>query len=139
MKAKSFRTRQPIFVKILPDRKSIDENCLVIGEKVTGRRRFWAVFFDYVCYSFLYIFIRTSIVLLLPDVDISKYADSIWNHFWTFFCIFSLIQVLITRGYTLGHAICHLKLTDNNGNRASCFKLILRYFILWLFIGFPLV
>ena len=36
-----------LLIKYLPDRDAIDERCRVRGRQISGWRRFWAVFFDF--------------------------------------------------------------------------------------------
>ena len=61
------------------------------------------------------------------------------GHYWTFFCVFSLVQVLLTKGCTLGHAVCRMILVSRDGSTATAGQLIKRYFCLWLFMGLPLL
>lgn len=58
---------------------------------------------------------------------------------WSFFCVIPLVQVLITRGLTLGHAACRMILVSEDGAVASARQLIRRYACLWLFTELPLV
>ncbi|MBQ6500829.1 MAG: VanZ family protein [Mogibacterium sp.] len=73
----------------------------------------------------------------LADVE----DDSIYSmaYRWSFFCVFSLLQVLLTKGYTLGHAICRMILVSKDGSAATSSQLLKRYFCLWLFTGFPII
>lgn len=58
---------------------------------------------------------------------------------WSFFCIVSLIQVLVTKGSTLGHAACRMILVSEDGRAASAWQLIKRYLYLLLFTELPLI
>jgi hypothetical protein len=90
-----------------------------------------------VCISAVYIFILGVIRLLNPGfTDVSIYGEV---YGWSFFCIISLIQVLITKGSTLGHAACRVILVSEDGGAASARQLIKRYLYLWLFTEVPLI
>lgn len=49
------------------------------------------------------------------------------------------MQVLITKGLTLGHASCRMILVAENGETASAGQLIKRYLCLWMFTEMPLI
>ena len=76
-------------------------------------------------------------LLFIPEVPSISINEWIYN--WSFFCIFSLIQILLTKGFTLGHAICRTILVSNDGTKASKGKLIMRYLYLWMFTELPLL
>ena len=125
-----------VFIHILPDRDVIDAHCREVGVRITGRRRFWATLFDALSSLVWYIFLRGLVNLFLPTaIRMHKYD---WAGFWTFFCVYSLIQVLITDGSTLGHAICHVILVREDGGYASRGQLFRRYLYVWLFAVLPL-
>ena len=126
-----------VFAEVLPSRDEIDERCRAAGRKVTGMRRFWAVLFDYVCVAALYIFLVGAAQILNPAFT----GYSIYGEVdgWTLFCILSLVQVLATRGSTLGHASCRMILVAENGGFASAGQLIKRYLFLWIFTDVPLI
>ena len=126
-----------VFAAVLPSRDEIDERCRAYGTRVTGLRRMWAVLFDYVCFSVLYIFILGVIELLNPDFTGFFIYGEVFN--WTSFCIVSLLQVLLTKGLTLGHAACRIILVSEDGGIASAGQLIKRYLYLWLFTEIPLI
>ena len=89
------------------------------------------------CISALYIFLIGVIRILNPEVTgFYVYAEV---QSWSFFCLISLVQVLITRGSTLGHAVCRVILVSEEGGAASAGQLIKRYLFLWLFTGVPLI
>ena len=58
---------------------------------------------------------------------------------WLFFCVISLVQVLITKGSTLGHAVCRMILVSEDGGVASPEQLFKRYLYLCMFTELPLV
>ncbi len=126
-----------LFKGILPSRKEIDENCRKAGKIVTGMRRVWAMVFDYVVISILFDFLNGVLLILMPGFK----DDSIYSlgYYWSFFCVFSLVQVLLMKGCTMGHAICRMILVSRDGSAATAGQLIKRYFCLWLFTGFPLI
>ena len=126
-----------VFALVLPKWEEIDEYCRNVGKTVTGKRRFWAVLFDYICSIILYLIIRGIVLLFIPEVPSISINEWIYN--WSFFCIFSLIQILLTKGFTLGHAICRTILVSNDGTKASKGKLIMRYLYLWMFTELPLL
>ena len=89
------------------------------------------------CISALYIFLIGVIRILNPEfTGFYVYAEV---QSWSFFCLISLVQVLITRGSTLGHAVCRVILVSEEGGAASAGQLIKRYLFLWLFTGVPLI
>ena len=126
-----------VFAGVLPSRDEIDEKCRASGTRVTGMRRAWAVIFDYVCIAAVYIFLLGVVRLLNPEFT----AYSIYGevYCWSIFCITSLIQVLLTKGSTLGHAACRVILVSEDGGMASAGQLIKRYLYLWLFTDLPLI
>ena len=126
-----------VFAGVLPGRDEIDEKCRASGTRVTGMRRAWAVLFDSVCIAAVYIFMLGVIRELNPGfTDYSIYGEV---YGWSFFCMTSLIQVLITKGSTLGHAACRVILVSDDGGVASARQLIKRYLYLWLFTEVPLI
>lgn len=125
-----------VFALVLPKWEEIDAYCRNVGKRVTGKRRFWAVLFDYICSIILYLIIRGIVLLFIPEAPSISISEWIYN--WSFFCIFSLIQVLLTKGFTLGHAICRTILVSSDGTRATKGKLIMRYLYLWMFTELPL-
>ena len=126
-----------LFDQWLPSRAEIDENCRAAGKIVTGMRRCWAVLFDYILSMILFEFLIGVLFIVIPGFK----DDSVYSpmYRWTFFCVLSLLQVLITKGYTLGHAICRMILVSGDGSAATASRLVKRYFFLWLFTGFPLI
>ena len=124
-----------VFMMVLPSRDEIDAQCRVAGRKVTGMRRIWSALFDYTCSDILCEVIIGGLAIVFPElIDFSDYGLS-YN--WTFFCVLSLIQVVLTGGSTLGHVICRMVLVSENGGRASTGQLVKRYLYLWLFTEFP--
>ena len=49
------------------------------------------------------------------------------------------MQVLVTKGSTLGHAACRIILVSENGGIATAAQLIKRYLYLWLVTDLPLI
>jgi lactose/cellobiose-specific phosphotransferase system IIC component len=87
------------FARVLPSRDEIDERCRTHRMRVTGMRRFWAVLFDYLCIDALYLFVTGAIRIINPEfTGLSMYAEVDSR---SFFCAFSLVMVLVTRGSTL--------------------------------------
>ena len=126
-----------VFAAVLPSRDEIDEKCRAHGTKVTGMRRLWAAVFDYVCISAVYIFILGVIQILDPEfTGYSIYGEV---YCWSLFCLVSLVQVLTTKGSTLGHAACRMILVSEDGGIASAGQLIKRYLYLLLFTDTPLI
>ena len=126
-----------VFAGVLPSRDEIDEECRKAGTRVTGMRRFWAALFDYVCITALYIFLLGAIRIINPEFTGYSIYGEVYG--WTFFCIVSLLQVIITKGLTLGHASCRMILVSENGGFASAGQLVKRYLCLWLFTEMPLI
>ena len=141
-----------VFMEILPSRDQIDRMAQNDGRRVSGLRRMWADVFDLMCSSMLYSVICGGIAFLTPDMEETFANGAIYD--WTFYCLFSLVQVLMTGGVTLGHAICRMtlvsdaeareskRLTSSNqivNGRASAGQLIKRYLYLWLFTDLPLI
>ena len=126
-----------VFCGVLPSRDEIDEKCRASGTRVTGMRRVWAAIFDYVCIAAVYIFLLGVIRILDPEFTVYSIYGEVYS--WSFFCITSLVQVLITKGSTLGHAACRIILVSEDGGVASAVQLIKRYLYLWLFTDLPLI
>ena len=126
-----------VFSKILPKREEIDQRCREAGKQITGRRRVWAVLFDYLCCEAVYIVLQGLVNLFVSDSP--KFFDYGRTHFWSIFCVFELFQVLLTNGFTIGHAICRMVLVSQDGSMASKGQLIRRYLILWMFTDLPLL
>ena len=121
-----------LFLKILPDRDKIDADTLIAGRTVTGRRRLLASIVDFAMSMVLFTFLQgVALILFHGGAEASGSAAS---RVWSFFCVFCLVQVLLTRGYTLGHALCRLRLRSTDGKAASAKQMIKRYGILWCFI-----
>ena len=126
-----------VFAGVLPNRDAIEERCKAASKRVTGMRRLWAGIFDYVCIAAVYIFLLGTVRFLYPGFTGYSIYGEVYN--WTFFCIVSLVQVLVTKGSTLGHAACRVILVSENGALASAGQLIKRYLYLWLFTEVPLI
>ena len=126
-----------VFAGVLPSRDEIDEKCRAAGTRVTGMRRAWAVLFDYVCIAVVYIFMLGAVRELNPGFTEYSIYGEVYS--WSFFCVASLVQVLLTKGLTLGHAACRIILVSDNGGIASAGQLIKRYLYLWLFTDLPLL
>jgi uncharacterized RDD family membrane protein YckC len=124
-----------VFTVLLPSRDEIDARSRIAGMRITGMRRFWAALFDYVCATNLYGFILGLLSILIPAFANVSATEQTYS--WTFFCILSLLQVLMTKGSTLGHAICRMTLVSEKGGIASTGQLVKRYLYLWLFTDFP--
>lgn len=125
-----------VFIKFLPDRNSINERCISRQMQISGLRRFWAAFFDVLCCYFCFMFVTGIFEYAFPELT-ENYKDFIAFFFWTAVYIIELVQVLITGGGTLGHALCRMMLVSEDGSKAKRTSLVLRYFLLWLFTDFP--
>ena len=126
-----------VFMVILPSRDEIDEIARTDGKRVSGPRRMWAVVFDHMCSNVIYTVLCGAIAVLTPDFYASFTNGEIYN--WTFYCLWSLVQVLLTGGMTMGHVICRMTLVSETGERASAGQLVKRYVVLWLFTELPLI
>ena len=126
-----------LFAGVLPGRDEIDEKCRASGTRVTGMRRAWAVLFDYLSIAAVYIFLLGVIRMLYPEFTGYSIYGEVYS--WSFFCMTSLVQVLLTKGSTLGHAACRMILVSEDGGAASAGQLIKRYLYLWLFTDLPLI
>ena len=126
-----------VFAGVLPNRDAIEERCRAAGTRVTGMRRLWAGLYDYVLIAAVYIFFVGVVRLLYPDFEGYSIYGEVYS--WSFFCILSLVQVLIMKGATLGHAACRMILVSEDGGAASAGQLIRRYLYLWLFTEVPLI
>ena len=129
------------FARILPDRDAIEVRCRQASTRVTGRRRIWALMFDYICVNLLYLFVTGIIWIFFPSwLDSFNGLLSISEvNFGSFFYVVLLVQVLATKGLTLGHATCRMILVSSDGSVARAGQYIKRYFFLWLFTEFPTV
>ena len=125
-----------VFMLVLPNRDAIDAHSREAGRTVTGKRRFWAALFDFMACDVLFFFMRGALYEALPVA--TGLLDRGWG-VWTLLCAASLLQVLVTRGMTLGHAICRMTLVSKDGRPARWWRLIWRYVLLWLLTEGPLV
>ena len=123
-----------LFMMVLPDRDTIDERSRVKGRLVTGKRRFWATFFDYLVSDALLTFLAGGLAIVFPG---SERIFDIGIGTCTVFCINGLIQALATRGTTLGHAICRMRLASEDGGAVTRGQIVKRYALLWLFVELP--
>ena len=126
-----------MFMVVLPSRDEIDAACRAECRKVTGMRRIWSVLFDYICSDFLFGVLVGGLAVLLPDSLYYSIYGVFYN--WTFFCLFSLIQVILTKGSTLGHGLCRMVLVSEKGGVATTAQFVKRYLSLWFFTEFPLL
>lgn len=126
-----------VFTKLLPSREEIDEKTWIVGHTVSGQRRSFAVLFDSLLSSLLYEFLSGAVIVMYPGISENILYKGIND--WTFFCLFSLLQVLVTGGTTFGHAICRMTLTSVEEGKASPWQLIVRYVCLWLFTEVPMI
>ena len=126
-----------VFALVLPSRDAIDRRSLACSGRITGMRRFFSVLFDYIFITLVYIFLLGVVQILYPQFFEFYIYGIIYN--WSFFCLVSLIQVLLTKGSTLGHAVCRMTLVSENLEAASSWQLIKRYLFLWLFTELPLI
>ena len=85
----------------------------------------------------VYIFFIGVVRLLYPDFEGHSIYGEVYS--WSFFCVISLVQVLITKGTTIGHAACRMILMSEDGGTVSAGQLIKRYLYLWLFTEGPLI
>ena len=126
-----------MFMVVLPSRDEIDASCRAECRKVTGMRRIWSVLFDYMCSDFLFGVLAGGLAILLPKSINDVIYGALYN--WTFFCLFSLIQVILTKGSTLGHGLCRMVLVSEKGGVATTAQFVKRYLSLWFFTEFPLL
>lgn len=124
-----------LLIKYLPDRDAIDERCRVRGRQISGWRRFWAVFFDFLVFFVLYTVIYGLLGIALPSV---WYIPFSFELIWTFFCIATAIEVLFNKGTTVGHGLCRMSIAAKDGSDVSIIQLIGRYLCLWLLTGLPM-
>lgn len=106
-----------VFMEILPSRDKIDQMAKRDGKRVSGLRRMWADVFDFLCSTVLYLFICGSVAVLTPDAEETFFFGALYN--WSFYCLFCLVQVPLTGGVTLGHAICRMTLVSDAAARTS--------------------
>ena len=123
-----------VFMMVLPDRDTIDERSRVKGRLVTGKRRFWATFVDYLVSDALLTFLAGGLAIVFPG---SERIFDIGIGTCTVFCINGLIQALATGGTTLGHAICRMRLASEDGGAVTRGQIVKRYALLWLFVELP--
>ena len=126
-----------LFIRILPDRDAIDRSSLIAGQTVSGMRRLWSALFDLAATAVLFVVASGAVTFAAPNAK--TYTDYAWTYFLSWFCLFSLLQTLIGRGATLGHAICRMMLTSESGEKATAWQLIRRYAVLWLCTEGPIL
>ncbi|MBO4360012.1 MAG: VanZ family protein [Eubacteriaceae bacterium] len=121
-----------VFTLMLPARDKIDADSVSASKTVTGRRRLVASFVDFCLSMMLYTFMQGAQSILDPDS--AALTDTAMSRTWSFFVVFCLLQVLLTKGYTVGHAVCRMRLSAADGKSATVWQMVKRYFILWCFI-----
>lgn len=126
-----------VFTKILPSRDEIDAQSHAVSYRITGWRRLWSALFDYLCSYIIFVYLLGIITILVPGFDNYSAYGQIYS--WSFFCVFSLIQVIMTKGSTLCHGICRLSIVSEDGGIATTGQFVKRYLYLWLFTDFPLI
>ena len=126
-----------MFMVVLPSRDEIDAACRAQCREVTGMRRFWSALFDYICSDILRGVLFGGLTILAPGSE---------NHFiyrlfssLTFFYLYCLIQVILTKGSTLGHGLCRMVLVSEKGSVATTGQFVKRYLYLWLFTELPML
>lgn len=126
-----------MFMVVLPSRDEIDAACRAQCREVTGMRRFWSALFDYICSDILHGVLFRGLTILAPGAE---------NHFiyrlfssLTFFYLYCLIQVILTKGSTLGHGLCRMVLVSEKGSVATTEQFVKRYLYLWLFTELPML
>jgi hypothetical protein len=126
-----------MFMVLLPSCDEIDASCRAQSREVPGMRRFWSAMFDYACSDFLYGVLIGGISILAPESE-NRFLYSLFSS-WTFFYLYSLIQVILTKGSTLGHGLCRMVLVSEKGSVATTGQFVKRYLYLWLFTEFPML
>ena len=53
--------------------------------------------------------------------------------------MYCLVQVIFTKGSTLGHGLCRMVLVSEKGGVATTGQFVKRYLYLWLFAEFPML
>ncbi len=122
------------FSRVLPKREKIDAESLEAGRVVSGMRRITASVFDGMCVTLL--FLLAGGIADLFDPGAGERLDTMTNY-WNAFCLLYLLQVLLTRGVTIGHAVCRMRLVSEDGSLPPRRRLFLRYLLLWLFTALP--
>ena len=126
-----------MFMVVLPSRDEIDASCRAQSREVSGMRRFWSAMFDYACSDFLYGVLIGGISILAPESE-NRFLYSLFSS-WTFFYLYSLLQVILTKGSTLGHGLCRIVLVSEKGGVATTGQFVKRYLYLWFFTEFPML
>lgn len=126
-----------VFTSVLSNKYDNNAKCRIIGTRVRGICRFLSALIDYVCIIVLYIFILGVLRILSLNFTNCVIFGQVFS--WSFFCVLSLIQVVLTKGSTLGHAICRIILVAKDGYIASTGQMVNRYLYLWLFTGLPMI
>ena len=127
-----------MFMVVLPSRDEIDAACLAECRKVTGMRRIWSNLFDYLCSDFLFSVLVGGIAVLAPDYENHIVYKLLFSS-WTFLYLYCLVQVIFTKGSTLGHGLCRMVLVSEKGGVATTGQFVKRYLYLWLFAEFPML
>ena len=120
-----------VFMVVLPSRDEIDASCRAEGRKVTGMRRIWSALFDFICSDIVYGVLIGGLKIMIPESG-NTISYGLFSS-WTFFCLYCLIQVILTKGSTLGHGLCRMVLVSEKGGVATTGQFVKRYLYLWLF------
>ena len=126
-----------MFMVVLPSREEIDAACRAQCREVTGMRRFWSALFDYICSDILHGVLFGGISILTQGSE-NHFIYSLFSSL-TFFYLYCLIQVILTKGSTLGHGLCRMVLVSDKGGAATTGQFVKRYLYLWLFTELPML
>ena len=126
-----------MFMVVLPSRDEIDAACRAQCREVTGMRRFWSALFDYICSDILRGVLFGGISILTQGSE-NHFIYSLFSSL-TFFYLYCLIQVILTKGSTLGHGLCRMVLVSDKGGAATTGQFVKRYLYLWLFTELPML
>lgn len=119
----------PLFTFFLPKRDKLDKLSYKKGTKVSFLRRLTAQITD---------FIIMLIVILVVFYSQYKETNGIYENgilLFEAYLLFALVYYClipgVLGGYTVGRAICHLKLVDKDGKRPKFYQIFIRNIILY--------
>ena len=110
----------PIFSFILPTREKLDEVSYERGKRVSLLRRGLALGIDFLLFNIIFfIFFKNQ-------------AVELYNFL---FLIYSIVNVLLLKGYTIGKYLVSIKIVDEKNERPKFYLLVYRYLLRYILTG----
>ncbi|WP_163652381.1 VanZ family protein [Listeria sp. PSOL-1] len=122
----------PLITFFLPSREKIDLKSYIQSKQVSYIRRFFAYLIDWFIINLLTELLESFKILPFNALKLSK-SNDIMQLVWLFIMVLLYFIVLpaLTNGKTIGKWIVHIKIVQQNGNKATFKQLLVRYSLLY--------